>query len=291
MPTTPTSSLYDLVALLAAHHWLPLIAFLALYLRKLSSDESSFPLTIPPQWRSTISAAGGLVYGFVGALQSGTPLGAAVIGAVVAAASAGFLDGMLTAIFNHNNAPAWARAIVMVFDDIAGGGTMNKKTTTVETTKATIVEIKETPVPEASPSSAPTTPGGVDKKIPSLPPPTSTVRKTLMFPKTLKLLILGSLFPLGLGACLKPGQTLPPEIPSDIAKIISCVATDVIAGAQPSTMLTDCGVATLEDLWSILKQLYLSKEFAAKHPEAQSNLSIRLQQAEIGAAVERAKRK
>jgi hypothetical protein len=285
-PTTPTSSLYDLVALVAAHHWLPLIAFLALYIRKLSSDESSFPLAIPPQWRSTISAAGGLVYGFVGALQSGATLTMALIGCAVAAAGAGFLDGMLTAIFNHNNAPAWARAIVGVFDDIAGGGTMNKKTTTVETTKATIVEIKEAPV-SSTPTSLPavTTP----KKIPSLPPPPSAARKTLMFPK-LKFLSL-ALLPLALGACLKPGTQLPPEVPGDIAKIIACVATDVIAGAQPPQMMTDCGIAALDDLWAILKQLFASKEFAAKHPEAQANLSIRLQQVEISVAVEHAKKK
>jgi hypothetical protein len=56
-------------------------------------------------------------------LQQGQSVGDAVLSMLVAAGTGGFLDGIVVAVFNHDNAPVWARSIVFIFDDLTGGGT------------------------------------------------------------------------------------------------------------------------------------------------------------------------
>lgn len=114
--------LTDLITLLSGHNWLGLIALLTLLLRKWTTADSKFPITIPPTWQPTVTAAGGLAYGLVSALQQGEPWGTALLSMAIAAGTGGFLDGLLTAIFDHDNAPVWARSLVFIFDDLTGGG-------------------------------------------------------------------------------------------------------------------------------------------------------------------------
>lgn len=116
-------SLTDLISLLQAHNWLGLIVLVVLIARKWTGPDSKFPVTIPPTWQPTVTAAGGLVYGLVSALQQGQSAGAAILSMAIAAGTGGFLDGILMAVFNHDNAPVWARSIVFIFDDLTGGGT------------------------------------------------------------------------------------------------------------------------------------------------------------------------
>jgi hypothetical protein len=119
----PPTVLSQIVSAISAGHYLALIVIVSLYVRKLASTASAFPfLNIPTTWLPTISAAGGLVYGVASSIQGGEAVGASFLDCAAAAASSGFLDGLLTAIFAAHAAPAWARAIVGAFDNIAGGG-------------------------------------------------------------------------------------------------------------------------------------------------------------------------
>jgi hypothetical protein len=123
----PETTLQQLIALLSAHSWLPVIALATLYLRKILSPASGFPITVPPRWLPVVSSTGALASGLVSSLQAGEGAGAAILDMAIMAASGGFFDGLLTAIFDHDNAPAWARAIVFVFDDLGGGGSGGKR--------------------------------------------------------------------------------------------------------------------------------------------------------------------
>jgi uncharacterized membrane protein YedE/YeeE len=112
--------LEQIVSLVQAGHWLPVILLTTMIVRKWVSSDSKFPISIPKTWQPTITAAGGLVYGLELAIQQGQPIGAALLGMAVAAGAGGFLDGILVAIFDHDNAPVWARSIVFIFDDLTG---------------------------------------------------------------------------------------------------------------------------------------------------------------------------
>jgi len=122
MTTMEPTALQQFISLASSHAWLPLIMFVTLYLRKILSPASGFPITIPPKWLPTVSAVAGLVYGVELSRSSGQSWEVAILGAVVGFGSAGALDGVMTAIFDHDNAPAWFRAIVFVFDDVTKGG-------------------------------------------------------------------------------------------------------------------------------------------------------------------------
>jgi hypothetical protein len=82
-------SLTDLITLLQAHNWLGLIALLTLLARKWTSADSKFPVTIPPTWQPTVTAAGGLIYGLVSGWSQGP--GSAVLSMLI--------TGFATAIF------------------------------------------------------------------------------------------------------------------------------------------------------------------------------------------------
>lgn len=118
---TPTT-LQEIVSLFSGHSWLLLIALVTLYVRKILSPASGFPLNVKPRWLPVVTAGGAMVSGFITELQAGQPIGTALIGVAILGGAGGFGDALLTAIFDHDNAPAWARAIVFVFDDITGGG-------------------------------------------------------------------------------------------------------------------------------------------------------------------------
>jgi hypothetical protein len=110
--------LQDLLSALGSHNYLAVFVFLTLYVRKATGPDSTIPLEISATWRPVISAAAGLVYGVLSSEQAGLAPAQAILGGVLAAGSSGFLDGLLTAIFNHGQAPSWAKALVGIFDDI-----------------------------------------------------------------------------------------------------------------------------------------------------------------------------
>lgn len=130
----------DIVGAFQGHHWLLLAMAITLYARKLFSEESQFPISLPKPWLPVISASGGLIYGFENTLASGLGWQTAAIGAVAMAAATGFADAMLVAVFSHGNAPQWARWAVMIFDSF--GKTI--KPTLPESTK------EETKTPPAA---------------------------------------------------------------------------------------------------------------------------------------------
>ncbi|MGO9832608.1 MAG: hypothetical protein ACLP1X_00155 [Polyangiaceae bacterium] len=117
--------LAQMIAALKDGHYLALIILITLYLRKLASPTSKFPLNIPTTWLSTVTATGGLVYGFEMSLQDGASFGTATLSALAVAASSGFFDGLVTAIFAHGQAPSWAKALVFLVDDVAGSSGSN----------------------------------------------------------------------------------------------------------------------------------------------------------------------
>ncbi len=114
--------LTQLLALIGAHNYLALAIVATLYVRTLCGPDSKFPITLPVKWQPSVTAACTLAYVFESAWQGGDTVAQAGLAALVSAASTGFLDGLCVAIWNGANAPSWARAIVFLVDDIAGGG-------------------------------------------------------------------------------------------------------------------------------------------------------------------------
>jgi hypothetical protein len=237
-------SLPDLIALITAKHWLPLIAFAVLIARKWTSPESSFPWTISPGWQPTVTAFGGLVFGLVAALQQGQSIGAALVSMAIAGGAGGFLDGVLTAVFNHQNAPKWARFIVMVFDDITTGKT------------------------PAAPS-----PDVVQRAAASLSPkPPAAPRKRLDWSNSRALGIVSvclSVFgTVGLGtlaasgACSKP-LVPPPSTPADVEGAIGCVTAALLSAGDLASCILQYGTALIADVLQTL----LHSAFAKDHPE------------------------
>jgi hypothetical protein len=218
----PSSVLQDLIDAASSRHFLAIILIVSLYVRKLASPDSNFPITIPPQWLSVISATGGLVFGLVSSVQSGTSWTDALVNMGLAAVASGFLDGLLTAIFSHANAPAWAKALVGIIDDLGGR------------------------TPPSPPSS--TTGGNPDASnrgpMPTLKMPPTAARETLVFPKEPKALkrrrfvwvtpiALGTLM-LGAVAATTPGCTQAQwqQIETDGALFVEYVMTFVDTAAS-----------------------------------------------------------
>jgi len=111
----------QLLGALGAHRYLFAFVLLAAYTRRLTAADSQFPLSVPAAWRPVVTSAVGLVYGVLASVQAGASWRAATLGGVIAAASSGFADMLLVAIFaNPQSAPAWARALAFVFDDFKG---------------------------------------------------------------------------------------------------------------------------------------------------------------------------
>jgi hypothetical protein len=78
----------------------------------------------------------------------------------IAAGTGGFLDGLLVAIFDHDNAPVWARSIVFIFDDLTGG-------TSTKAAGERVKRISSRPPPAPPP-------------LPPVPPPTAA--RTIFIP-------------------------------------------------------------------------------------------------------------
>lgn len=109
-----------LLKLFTSGNYLALFMLAAAYVRKLASPSSGFPAAASARWAPTISASAGLVYGVLAAKQHGATWAIAILTGVVAGIGAGFLDGLLVAIFGKpENAPPWARWLVFVADDVA----------------------------------------------------------------------------------------------------------------------------------------------------------------------------
>lgn len=245
---TPSQSVIQQIFDLAkSQHWLPLIAFLSLYARKLASPQSGFPISIAPQWLPSVSAAGGLVYGFVSALQQGAPIEQDIFDALTAAASTGFFDGILTAIFAHASAPAWARTLVGVFDSVAGtgGGSGGAKLSDGHVA-ATAFGVRE-----------------------SAKPAPSSPRLGWRGRHWAAIALAGA--SLLLLDC-KPGQTFPANVPQDFSADVDCVNKQISAGVtDPVQIGFTCVVPAITTVIDIIKDLRTQAppaQFNAKHSPA-----------------------
>lgn len=114
-------TILQVVADFQQHAWWPLALVLVLYARKLVSPDSSFRINVPPRALHLVTASLTMLTVFVTAGVDATPLGTAAVGAIVAGIGAGFLDGLVTAIFGDPaNVPGWAKTIVMLVDELGG---------------------------------------------------------------------------------------------------------------------------------------------------------------------------
>ena len=228
MEMTP---LEQIVSLVQAGHWLPVILLATMIVRKWVSADSKFPVSIPKTWQPTITAAGGLVYGLELAIQAGRHIGGALLDMAVAAGTGGFLDGILVAIFDHDNAPVWARSIVFIFDDLTG------QTPVSGAARDRLMKsVRPPPLP----------PAVVQPEIPI------TVKKSEL-PKSLRVwtrwasmvVLLGvmSSTPVVVASC--SGAPVAPGSPVDVgvdvgACILRVSIEDELAGMQPGAIVLDC---------------------------------------------------
>jgi hypothetical protein len=111
----------QLLGALGAHRYLFAFVLLAAYTRRLTASDSQFPLSVPSAWRPVVTSFVGLGYGVLASVQAGASWRTASLGGLISAATGGFADMLLVAIFaNPAKAPAWARALAFVFDDFKG---------------------------------------------------------------------------------------------------------------------------------------------------------------------------
>jgi hypothetical protein len=257
-------SLTDLLSLVQSKHWLGLIAFAVLMVRKWTGPDSKFPVTIPATWAPTVTAAGGLAYGLVSALQTGQSLGMAALSMALAAGTGGFLDGMLVAIFNHDNAPVWARTLVFIFDDLTGGS--------AKPHTAAADRVLRSVRPGAL-----TPPTGV--VIGSKPPPPAASRgkvgftmKPLMFILTLLIALPTAGLIAATTACTGKPIVVPPNAPTDVENAISCVTGALLSGGDLTACITQYGPALVADALQIL----IHSTFGKEHPELLPKMQAKL---------------
>ncbi len=214
--------LEQIVSLVQAGHWLPVILLATMIVRKWVSADSKFPVSIPKTWQPTITAAGGLVYGLELAIQAGRPIGGALLDMAVAAGTGGFLDGILVAIFDHDNAPVWARSIVFIFDDLTG------QTPVSGAARDRLMKsVRPPPLP----------PAVVQPEIPI------TVKKSEP-PKSLRVWALFTAC-MAIGCTQCSGAPVAPGSPVDVgvdvgACILRVSIEDELAGMQPVAIVADC---------------------------------------------------
>lgn len=262
-------SITDIVAALGSHSYLALFVFAALYVRKLSSPDSKFPLAIAPQWRPVVSAAAGLLYGALVAKQAGASWGTVALGAAVAAGAGGFLDGILTAIWNHNDAPAWARAIVFLFDDITGAGTppqappgppMLPKPPAIrfglKAHPTLLKELPKMPKPLIGASPVPE----------SLPPPTLKL-SSLPALWLASALVFGTSVVVALFVACNPSKPLPPQTGGDVQAEINCVEQKLFAGDTVISSLAQCVGGDIKIATDIVEWLLTEKSVLAQLPD------------------------
>lgn len=258
-----TSVLAQIASAFSGHHWLLLVAALSLYVRKIASPASKFPgmPNISPEWLSTISATGGLVYGLDLSLQSGAPVSTAILNCAGAAAASGFADGLLTAIFAHNSAPNWARFIVGIFDDVgSSGGTSKPAIVTPAVAAAAAFGVRKDSVPP--PGTTAVSGGGVGSiaKTPAIPPPASKRCGSIyaLFGVGLFAVALVACFPQQtpaqqeqaaevLAACVsahwgQPVLTIASACTSDVVPVAEDIIADIEAAVESSAKASDGGV-------------------------------------------------
>lgn len=249
--------LEQLLALLKTRDWLPLVLLVTMIVRKWLSGESKFPVTIPKTWQPTVTAAGGLVYGAMLAIQGGQPIGLALLDMAAAAGAGGFLDGILVAIFDHDNAPVWARSIVFVFDDLTGRTPQHGAAA-----ERVAKSIHPPPLPPVS-TTLPSRPVSITQK-PSEPPPKSTRTRAWGAFETFPIFASIMLLMAGIGnAC--SSKSVGPSTPADIGGVVACVIADATAGRAPFDCVEQYGPVLVNDVVPMLRH---SKSFAAEHPEA-----------------------
>ena len=247
--------LSQILTALDGRHYLALTILVTVYLRKLASPTSKFPLNIPTTWLSTVSAFGGLVYGFEVSLQDGVPVGTAVLTAVALAASTGFFDGLLTAIFAHGQAPAWARAIVGVFDDVAG--------------------------PSSSGTGSFAAPNGSPKTDPPKPPAAARVRQfvsSMLARRAFQVfgLALGALVLTTVMGSMQIGCAQLTALIPELTNIENKICTDLAAGDGDTQIVNDVmtilgASATVEEVTDLVLSTItnlLSSGLLAKHYSA-----------------------
>ena len=222
---------------LRSFNFLPLFLTLTLIFRKWVSDESSFPVSIPATWRGVITAAVGSVYGLEMALSNGATFLSALGTAGALAVAGGLADGLLTAVFNHGNAPAWAKLIVMVFDAEAGsakkfgGGSKGKGHPLV--------------------GSEPEPPKAETQVLRAAAPTSDRMRLAMrLTPFVSVLLLVGCcLFLSGCSAFLKS------VVPGDLQKNFDCVTTGAIKSEPIEQIEAEClpgQIATIADIILLL---------------------------------------
>jgi hypothetical protein len=238
--------LEQIVSLVQAGHWLPVILLATMIIRKWVSVDSKFPVTIPKTWQPTITAAGGLFYGLELAIQAGQPIGGALLDMAVAAGTGGFLDGILVAIFDHDNAPVWARSIVFIFDDLTGhtpvSGAANDR-------KLARMASRLPPLPAAAPQSSipitnkPSEPPKSARQMLALYGDYLSLRREVMMRRA-SVYFLG-LAALVIGCTQCSGAPVAPGSPVDVgidtaACILRVSIEDELAGMKPETIVADC---------------------------------------------------
>ena len=110
----------DIVTLLTSHNYLALALFAIVYVRKLTSADSKFPITVPPQWLPAVTGLLGVAYALVNDVLAHDAWMQTLTDALAVGGATGVADALLTAIFASKSAPSWARALVFVFDDLTG---------------------------------------------------------------------------------------------------------------------------------------------------------------------------
>jgi hypothetical protein len=258
----PETTLQQLIALLSAHSWLPVIALATLYLRKILSPASGFPITVPPRWLPVVSSTGALASGLVSSLQAGEGAGAAILDMTIMAAGGGFLDGLMTAIFDHDNAPAWARALVFVFDDLSGGGSGGKRAAggpAFGHPKAT------TPFnPIIAEAAKPTPPPAAARRFLS----SKEIRAAHLARGRLVPWLVVTAFASFLITIL---ACLPPQFPGDLAAEISCVENQYAAGERDvgkiALACTGQEEAIVLDIIEMITKGKADPKWAAAHPD------------------------
>jgi hypothetical protein len=239
-------NLSDIIAAIGAHNWLALVLIAAVYLRTIFSEKSSFPINVPPNWRPVFFGLAGGIVTTATAMEAGQAIGPALLVGGVGLVASGVFDGILAACFGKpENAPGWAKAIVMIIDDIGGkpptGGAGNKF--------AAGAGAKPSSIPPA-----PKLPTGTT--VASSKPPNAAARmldRVNMW--AVGIVCAAVLFAVASAGCAwwkANSQT----VTTDAGQIGVCVIGDIVRGVtDPAVVVADCAGATVADIVAIIDSL------------------------------------
>jgi hypothetical protein len=229
-------SLLDILSDLGSHQYLALAALAALYVRKLVSSDSKFPLTLPAAWQPVASAFVGAVYGGIVAKQGGASTDTAVLDVVMAAGGGGIFDMVLVAVFaNPATAPGWAKAIVFLVDDLTGdtSGGSGTGPTGGAAALASVSAIKP-----AAPPPAPVAPTVACAKLRSIPP--------MAWAAGALAGVLGMASVAGSGAALSACKDA--QAPAQIVDVSVKILSDLEAGDQAPQIENDVAAMVGNDI-------------------------------------------